>query len=83
MSHFDFFFHSFQAEIKEMLTIVLQDLRFGSAVVHQVKNLFSDNAFCKVFRLISWYMNCWIRCNFSYISVFRRGSLILGFLRIL
>lgn len=36
VSNSDFSYHLLQTEIKEMLTIVLQDLRFGSAVVHQV-----------------------------------------------
>lgn len=31
-----YFFYLVPTEIKEMLTIVLRDLRFGSAVVHQV-----------------------------------------------
>lgn len=30
--------HLFKAEIKEMLSIVLRDLCFSSAVVHQVRN---------------------------------------------
>lgn len=46
------FCHFPQAEIKELLSIVLRDLHFSSAVVHQVRNFLSK--FC----MITSYLSC-------------------------